>query len=136
MRRKFFLAAGVAGFVAALVWAVSTSYDEPTKLYFDEPHGEVSAGGKLGVNVGDPWSRADRALRARFTPDYVLWQQGRYVDQGGTGVRLADDPILTGQAEVSYRDRSWRNGVVTLILRDGRVVAINWQYSGPFYIDL
>ena len=136
MRKKLFLVVGLVSLVAAIVWAISTFNDEPTKLYFDEPRGQASAGTKLGVSIGDPWRSADRALRDGFSPAYVLWQQGRYVSEGGTGVRLSRDPILTGDAEVSYRDGSWRNGVVTLILRDGRVTAIHWHYSGPLYIDL
>ena len=76
----------------------------------------------------------------REAPNVDLWLRaldGSIEEQLARGGGLSsDEPILTGYARVSYRDGSWRNGVVTLELQDGRVTELAWHYSGPFYIDL
>ena len=120
------------GFAA---WMALEPTNERTRLLFRDPQGGLTSGSQLDVHVGDPWRKADATLRDQFEPRYVLWQVGERNDVGG-GVAYPDGPVLTGEAEVVYRDGSWRNGHVALDLRDGVVVAISWHYSGPFYIDL
>jgi hypothetical protein len=120
--------------LVGLVWFIGPT-DERTALVIGEQYGTISAGTKLGVTIGDPWPAADAALRRSFTPAYVQWLTGRHPQQGGNGVTLSDTPILVGDAEASYRDRSWRNGVVTLAVRDGVVMSLSWHYPGPFYFD-
>lgn len=124
----------LAGVAAAVGWRLALK-DERTQLVLGDQYGVVTSGTRLGVRIGDPWRKADATLRSQFEPEYVLWQAGETHGAGG-GFTFPGGPVLTGKAEVSYRDRSWRNGVVTLGLSDGRVVSIAWHYPGPFYIDL
>ncbi len=137
MRRyTLFLTGLLAVLFGALFWFGFEPTDERTQLVLRNSYGQVTSGTKLGVTIGEPWSRADATIRSLFTPANVLWQTGSYVGEGGQGVQLGRTPVLSGESRVSYRDRSWRNGVVTLDLVDGRVVRIIWHYPGPFYIDL
>jgi hypothetical protein len=121
--------------LASAAWMALEPTNERTQLLFNEPQGVVTSGSKLGVHIGDPWHKADAAILSQFEPRYVLWQVGESNGMGG-GFTFPDGPVLTGEAEVAYRDGGWRNGTIALDLRDGRVVAITWHYSGPFYIDL
>lgn len=121
--------------LASAAWMGLEPRNERTQLLFNDPQGVVTSGSKLGVRIGDPWHKADAAIRSQFEPRYVLWQVGK-TNRFGGNYTVRDGPVLTGQAEVSYRDGGWRNGTVTLDLRDGFVVAIIWQYYGPFYFDL
>lgn len=110
--------------------------DEASELYVHQRHGSVTEGAKLGVAIGTDWREADRILRRQFRPQYLLWHLGTMEDyQNGRG-HTVDDPVLTGDALVAYRDGTWRNGVVWLELHDGRVTRIDWHYSGPFHFDL
>ena len=137
MRRYTLLIAGwLAALLAVIFWFGFRPNDERTQLVLRDSYGRVTSGTKLGVTVGEPWGQADATIRSFFEPRYVLWQTGKHRNDGGDGVRISDTPILTGQSQVSYRDSSWRDGVVTLGLTDGRVVEITWHYPGPFYIDL
>lgn len=143
MRRYvLLLAAALVAFLAAIFWFGVQPMDERTQLLFNQSSGTITEGAMLGVTVGDSWTDADAALRRRFKPDYILWQSYRQgteresVPLRSNPVVVGHDPILVGDAAVSYRDKSWRNGVVTLRLTDGVVRAIEWGYGGPFYVDL
>lgn len=143
MRRYvWFLAIALIALLAAIFWFEVKPTDERTQLLMNQGTGTITEGTRLGVTVGDSWNEADAALRGLFTPDYVLWQGFQHPPDGvGSAVirhpvTVGHSPILVGDAEVSYRDRSWRNGVVTLRLADGVVTAVEWGYGGPFYIDL
>ena len=125
---------GVAG-VATAAWIAMEPTSERTQLLFNDPKGVVTSESKLGVHIGDPWHKADATIRSQFQPRYVSWEVGESKGMGG-GLAFPDGPVLVGKATVVYRDGGWRNGVVTLDLVDGSVVAIGWSYSGPFYVDL
>ena len=126
----------VAALLLGIFWFGVSPNDERTRLLWYEPRGSVHSGAALGVSVGETWGDADSKIRRLFKPSSVLWQTGAYVTQGGTGVVLSRAPVLAGDATVRYRDDSWRNGVIILEVRDGRVVGISWNYAGPFAIDL
>ena len=134
MKRRYVFLALAAMAAIAFVWSWQPT-SEPTELYRHQRRGSITHGSQLGATVGAEWQAADQALRSRFRPSYVLWQSGP-PEQIRRGGGLSDGPVLRGYAEVSYRDQSWRNGVVTLELMEGRVTKISWHYSGPFYIDL
>ena len=121
--------------VASAGWMAIEPNNERTQLLFNDPKGVVTSGSKLGVHIGDPWHKADATIRSQFQPRYVSWEVGELNGMGG-GLAFPDGPVLVGKATVVYRDGGWRNGVVTLDLVDGSVVAIWWSYSGPFYVDL
>jgi hypothetical protein len=123
------LASALATLIAAIVVFGLEPTDERTQLLFREPQGAITSGAQFGVTIGEPWADADAALRARFTPDDVQWS----IDDGS---RISREPVLVGDAQVAYRDRSWRNGVVALDVSDGVVTAVHWRYDGPFYLDL
>src|SRR5207244_3222783 len=115
-RTKVFLVVGLSLIALCAVWAIPTIGDERTLLLFSQPGGRVSVGSKFGVTIGDPWTRADRALRSRFKLDDVSWEYGHVHPEGDPNVRSADGPVLTGEAVVSYKDNSWHNGVVSIDL--------------------
>jgi hypothetical protein len=99
-------------------------------------YGRATSGTKFGVTVGMLWLPADGAVRRHFAPGYVLCLTGTPEQLHRGGGASCETPPLSGFAEVSYRDRTWRNGVITLTVNDGRVTEIAWHYPGPFYIDL
>ncbi|WP_426051932.1 hypothetical protein [Brevundimonas sp. SL161] len=128
------LASVVALAVGLTGWAKFGPLDERTAILVRQPHGSIEQGGKLGVDVGDTWSAADRALRQQGNIGKPFHKVGWSNEPNPFGQYL-DEPVLVGEAQALYRDTSWQNGVVTLRLRDGVVVAIQWSYVGPFFID-
>lgn len=82
------------------------------------------------------WREADQVIRSQFEPTYVMWLVGKDEDRARGGGRNSSSPVLTGRSEVHYRDKSWRNGVITLHLSDGVVTEVHWWFGGPLYIDL
>jgi len=135
-RSRLPLAFAVIGGLIVAAALVATANDERAKLVVGDSYGRITSGSKLGVSVGERWETADSTIRHLFQPSYVLWEPS-YVRRNGRIVESSrGKPVLQGVASVSYRDPSWRNGVVTLDLIDGRVVRITWHYPGPFYIDL
>lgn len=122
------LAVGLAG------WAKFGPLDERTAILVRQPQGSVEQGGKLGVHIGDTWIEADRALRQRANIGKPFHKAG-WSNEPNPSVQYLNDPVLVGEAQALYRDTSWQNGVVTLRLRDGVVVGIQWNYVGPFFID-
>lgn len=122
------LAAGTAG------WVAFGPVDERTRLLFQDPRGTAIEGTALGVRIGEPWAEADRTLRDRFDLGRPFHRSGRPGSPDPT-YSYVDHPVLTGEAEAAYRDHGWQNGVITLLLRDGVVVGVRWNYVGPLYID-
>lgn len=137
-RSRTILAVALVALLAGVIWFVIDPTDERTQLLFNQSHGTITTGTKLSVTVGETWGDADAAIRSVFTPAYApLWETKRDVAADGSdNWRGASDPVLTGEARVSYRDRSWRNGGVVLDLSNGLVTAVHWNYGGPFYSDL
>lgn len=115
-------------------WAKFGPLDERTAILIREPHGSIERGSKLGVDIGDTWSEADRALRQQANVSKPFHKAG-WSNERNPSFQYLDAPILIGEAKAIYRDSSWQNGVVTLRLRDGIVVGIQWNYFGPLYID-
>jgi len=95
----------------------------------------VTYGETLGVRVGDSWAVADATIRRFPHMQSATWETGDLERDGGSGLRSASGPVLTGDARASYDDRSWRKGTVTLRVHDGRVAEIVYSYFGPFYVD-
>ena len=127
-----FVACVLALAVLATGWFYLWPHDERTTAALHNSSGEITSGRRFGVSVGDSWARADQEIHSQFTPDYVLWETP---SPPPAYSQTADRPVLVGDASVTYRDQSWRNGFVTLTLRDGRVRQVIWSYS-PLYIDL
>lgn len=136
-RHRTILAIALAALIAG-VWFAIDPMDERTQLLFSENRGTATQGTKLSITVGETWGDADVVIRSLFAPGYSpLWETKKDVTAGGSdNWRGASDPVLTGEARVSYRDRTWRNGVVVLDLNNGLVTAVHWNYVGPFYSDL
>jgi len=133
MKRRFVILGVLAAFGAGSAgWAAFGPLDERTALLLRQSHGSASAGSKLGVRIGATWGEADHTLRQHSgigRADHRLgWSNERFVP-------FQDEPLLVGQSVASYRDTSWRNGVVTLLLDDGIVARVDWNYVGPLYID-
>lgn len=128
---RLLLAGLIVALLGAIVWFGVEPMDERTQLLLTNNRGTITEGERLGVSVGDSWSEANASIRQRFDVSYSLWSDER---DGFTHV--SDAPVLAGRAEVHYRDRSWRNGVIVLEVVDGVVAAVHWNYSGPLYIDL
>lgn len=115
-------------------WAKFGPLDARTAMLVRQPHGSIDAGTKLGVRVGATWSDADRILRQQPGIGRPFHKVG-WSNQPNPYVQYLDEPVLHGEAQASYPDESWQNGVVTLRLEDGIVVGIKWSYVGPFFID-
>lgn len=115
-------------------WIAFGPLEERTRLLFHDPHGTATEGTVLGVRIGLPWAEADRTLRDRFDLGKPFHHSGRSEDPERTYTYVRN-PILTGESEATYRDHGWQNGVITLLLRDGVVVGVRWNYVGPLYID-
>jgi hypothetical protein len=113
-------------------WLYFWPHDERTFAALHSSSGEITKGRRFQVEVGDNWRLADHEIRSQFQPDYILWETPSPTPAYS---QPADSPVLIGDATVTYRDRSWRNGLVMLSLHDGRVIKIHWDYS-PLYIDL
>lgn len=128
------LASVVALAVGLTGWATFGPLDERTAIFVRHPHGSIEQGGKLGVHIGDTWSEADRALRQQANVGKPIHKAG-WSNEPNPFVQYLDHPVLVGEAQALYRDTSWQNGIVTLRLRDGVVVGIQWSYVGPFFID-
>ncbi len=121
---------------ALVLNAIGDPNEERTRLVFHDQYGEVTAGAKFGVAIGDPWPKADRAIRQLFEPGFVLCIEGTEELFMRGGGKFCEVPPAKGLAQVSYRDETWRNGVITLTIFNGRVIKINWHYPGPFYVDM
>jgi len=126
--------------LALVVLAVASELIARVDAYrlFGGMSGEIRSGEVAGIRVGDEWASADSAVRKHFKPEYTLWLRGCRSDvMGRVGVEREErDPIFVGRAEIVYRDRSIRNGSVSLCLTDGVVSSVAWSYSGPLYVDL
>lgn len=121
---------------ALVLKVIGDPNEERTQLVFHDQYGEATTGAKFGVSIGSPWSRADATVRGLFAPVYVLCQTGTEEDFARGGGAACATPPSSGLARVSYRDGSWRNGVITLKVSNGRVAGIVWHYPGPFYMDM
>jgi hypothetical protein len=109
-RYMLFLAAVLVALLLAIFWFGFEPNDERTQLVLHNSAGTIASGTKLGVRIGEPWAEADGEIRARFAPASVLWTHGRMVTDGGTGVYGGSVPVVVGEAQVSYKDDSWRSG--------------------------
>src|SRR5579862_2857195 len=94
MRRSSKAVAVAVMAVVVAAWALFGPRDERTWLLFHQPQGTITSGSKLGVQVGEPWVKADGALRHRLEVGSVWWEAGRTNDEGGIGVRISQQPIL------------------------------------------
>jgi hypothetical protein len=115
-------------------WAKYGPLDERTAILIRHPHGSIDQGAMLGVRIGDTWSEADQALRNQAGIGKPFHKAG-WSNEPNPYIQFLDGPVLDGEAQASYRDKSWQNGVVTLRMKDGVVVGIRWSYVGPFFID-
>ncbi|WP_396593987.1 hypothetical protein [Brevundimonas sp. R86498] len=122
------LGLGLAG------WAAFGPLDERTALLVRQPNGSIEQGSKLGVHIGNSWSDADRTLRQQANVGKPFHKAG-WSNEPNPYVQFLDGPVLVGEAQALYRDTSWQNGVITLRLRDGVVVGIQWSYVGPLFVD-
>jgi hypothetical protein len=130
--------------VATLVLAVGSTaawvawwpHSDLTKAGLHTEVGNLTSGNRFGLRPGMPWQEADQTIRSQFEPAYVLWWVGTEEEKARGAGSLPSSPVLSGPSEVSYRDKSWRNGVITLRLYDGIVTEVGWSFGGPFYIDL
>ena len=136
MRQRSLIAGTVVVALGLLLATCAYGPGDPRNDLVGAGSKRIASGKMLGVSIGDQWKVADQRLWRQFGLGDTLWSTGKYVSEGGTGEKLGHSPVLRGEAEVSYRDRSWRNGVITLYLVDGRVAAIGATYVGPFYVDL
>ena len=135
MRQSHMLLSGaLLALTLFMAWEVRLSPDERTELVLFDQYGHVASGTKFGVTVGMTWSAADSAVRQLFTPGYVNCETETRGQTPYGGRAFCKAPPQSGFAKVSYRDQSWRNGVITLTFDDGRVTTIGWHYPGPFYI--
>lgn len=124
----------VVGSTAA--WVAWWPHSDLTKAGLNTEVGELTSGSRFGLRPGMPWREADQIIRSQFEPEFVLWWVGTEEEKARGAGKASSSPVLSGQSEVSYRDRSWRNGVITLRLNDGIITEVRWWYGGPFYIDL
>jgi len=109
----------------ALLTAGWLAVDERSRWLAMNRDGQLTKGCALGVCVGDARDEALGTLRRHGLTD-VLEVAG--------GSSEAPN-VEAGRTLVSIRDNSWRNGVFSLEIADGRVAAISWSYVGPFYLD-
>ena len=121
---------------SAAAWVTWWPHSDLTKAGLHTEVGELSSGSKFGLHPGMPWREADQIIRSQFEPSYVMWLVGKGEERARGGGRNSSSPVLTGRSEVYYRDKSWRNGGITLHLSDGVVTEVHWWFGGPFYIDL
>jgi len=121
---------------ALVLKTIGDPNEERTHLVFHDQYGEITGGSKFGVAIGDAWPNADRAIRRLFDPGYVNCIEGTEELFMRGGGKFCEVPPARGLASVSYRDETWRNGVITLTVSEGRVVKITWHYPGPFYVDM
>ena len=124
----------VAGSSAA--WLAWRPHSELTKAGLNTEVGELTTGSRFGLRKGMHWREADQILRSQFEPAYVLWTVATDEERARGAGRSSLSPVLSGKGHVSYRDQSWRNGVIALQLSDGVVTGVSWWFGGPFYIDL
>jgi len=134
MKRVISVLMGGALILSLIVggWFYLWPHDERTMAALHTSSGQITAGRRFGVSVGEGWAEADQDVRRQFNPAYVLWEKPLPAPAYSQTV---NGPMLVGNASVTYRDQSWRNGLITLKLREGKVVQITWNYS-PAYIDL
>ena len=121
---------------SASAWVAWWPHSDLTKAGLHTEHGELTAGSKFGVRPGMRWREADQTIRSQIEPTYVMWQVGSEEEKRRGAGRYPSSPVLSGPSEVTYRDKSWRNGEITLHLNDGVVTKVQWWFGGPFYIDL
>ncbi len=134
--KRTHLPRSVIGGAVAWLGAVFAASDERLRLMaFGNSGTTLRNGGILGVRTGDQWAQADQTLRSVFRPVYVMWDVGVCTGDKSLGAH-SDSPVLKGRAEVTYRDRSWHNGVVSLCLQDVKVAAISFSYVRPFFMDM
>lgn len=133
------------GLLACLLLSVATlvtceASNAGTRLFFSQPSGSITSGSVLGISVG---SRVDVAVEKMrrmgiYPPTYFpggrpLYPDG-YVRVGPLGDQVVS--ISEDQTIISFRDDSWRNGVIDLTEEDGVIVRISWRYEGPFFVDI
>lgn len=126
--------------IAVVAWLYLWPHTERTSAALNFSSGQIKSGHRFQISVGDSWTVADQKIRRQFTPSYILWEKGGPPPANGqtdsqADRRDVDGPLLVGDASVVYRDSSWRNGMITLELHDGRVTQIMWNYD-PLYVDL
>jgi hypothetical protein len=114
-----------------VAWLYLWPHDERTTAALNTSSGQIAAGQRFQVSIGDSWEKADKKIRRQFNPSYTMWEKP---SPPPAYSQTVDGPVLLGDATVTYRDQSWRNGTITLKLLNGRVVQISWSYS-PLYID-
>lgn len=137
MRAGLAVSSGAILAVALLIaWMNWWPHDERTEMMLHQPYGRVTSGAKFGIRIGETWGEADATIRRQFVPRYVSWEALKQDADARTISVPAQQPILSGDASVAYDDSTWRNGVITLDLMDGRVTRVTWHYPGPFYFYL
>lgn len=137
MRIFLWLLAAAALLVgSAAAWVAWWPHSDLTKAGLHTEVGELSSGSRFGLRPGMHWREADEIIRSQFEPSYVLWRVGTEEELARGGGKYPSSPVLSGLSQVSYRDRSWRNGSITLQLNEGIVTEVSWYFGGPFYMDL
>jgi len=121
---------------SSAAWVAWWPHSDLTRAGLHTEVGELTSGSRFGLRPGMPWREADQTIRSQFEPTYVLWWVGTEEEKARGAGRSPSGPVLSGPSQVSYRDKSWRNGVITLQLNDGVVTEVGWWFGGPFYIDL
>ncbi len=130
------LAAVVLVVGSATAWVAWWPHSDLTRAGLHTEVGELTSGSRFGLRPGMPWREADQTIRSQFEPTYVMWQVGTEEEKARGAGTYPSSPVLSGRSEVTYRDKSWRNGLITLHLNDGVVTEVHWWFGGPFYIDL
>ena len=121
---------------SSAAWVAWWPHSDLTRAGLHTEVGELSSGSRFGLRPGMAWRDADEVVRSQFKPAYVLWWVGTEEEKARGAGKVSQSPVLSGPSQVSYRDKSWRNGVITLYLNDGVVTEVGWWFGGPFYIDL
>ena len=133
---RHILVVGFLAFASIFAWVAWWPHSELTAAGLHTEAGKTSSGSKFGVRPGMSWREADQIIRSQFNPTNVMWIGGTEAVLARGGGTYLSAPLLTGRAEVSYRDRSWRNGSIALVLVDGVVTEVRWWFGGPFDIAL
>jgi hypothetical protein len=129
------IALSIAALVVAFAaWWLWWPHEARTAKVLLDQYGQTTSGAEFDVAIGGAWRDADRVLRARFRPKYVLVVTGPEQEVARGGGVSGRAPTLRGFEKVSYRDGSWRNGLITLELQDGVVRRVIWHYPGPLFI--
>jgi hypothetical protein len=131
--RKIVLSIAALG-AAGTAWWLWWPHEARTAKVLLDQYGAANSGAEFDVSIGQAWKDADRVLKARFQPKYVLVVSGPEEEVSRGGGTSGSSPTLRGFEKISYRDGSWRNGLITLELQDGIVRRVVWHYPGPMFI--